>query len=185
VIPDQDLKLMALVSEGDLSAQRAVVRRLLQRAQRLAVSLLGRGADASDASQASLVEILRCAGEFRGESSLERWADRIVARTALRFARRERRARGADIGDHLERAVSPLGEDSLMVQQYLDQLSAPQRSAIVLRHVFEYSVEEIADLTGVSPNTVKDRLLRGREQIRRLIRREDAIHMSSGSGRYS
>ena len=27
---------------------------------------------------------------------------------------------------------------------------------------FEYSIDEIADLTGISPNTVKDRLLRGR-----------------------
>ena len=184
MLPDSDVQLMTRVGQGDPSAQRAAVGRLLGRAQRLAASLLGRGADASDASQASLIEILRCAGEYRGESSLERWADRIVARTALRFAKRERRARGTDVDEQPDRAVCPVGDDSLMVQQYLDQLPAPQRSAIVLRHVFEYSVEEIAELTAVSPNTVKDRLLRGREQIRRLIRREDAIHPSSLSGRY-
>jgi RNA polymerase sigma-70 factor (ECF subfamily) len=175
---------MNLVGQGDPSAQRVVVGRLLQRAQRLAASLLGRGADASDASQASLIEILRCAGEYRGESSLERWADRIVARTALRFARHERRARGTAVDDPPDRAVFPPGDESMMVQQYLDYLPAPQRAAIVLRHVFEYSVEEIAELTGVSVNTVKDRLLRGREQIRRHVRRDDATHISSASGRY-
>jgi RNA polymerase sigma-70 factor (ECF subfamily) len=174
---------MSLAAGGDVSAQRHVVRRLLQRAQRLAASLLGGGADASDASQASLVEILRCAGEYRGESSLERWADRIVARTSLRFAKQERRARGADVEDHPERAVFPSGDNLLMVQQYLDQLPAPQRSALVLRHVFEYSVEEIAELTGVSPNTVKDRLLRGRDLIRKLIRQEDTKPAWSASGR--
>jgi RNA polymerase sigma factor (sigma-70 family) len=184
VSADQDLQLMALVGEGDSSAQRAVVRRLLARVQRLAASLLGRGADASDASQASLVEILRCASDYRGESSLERWADRIVARTALRFAKHERRASGIKVDEPPEQAVFPAGDDSLIAQQYLDDLPAPQGSAIVLRHVFEYSVEEIAELTGVSPNTVKDRLLRGREQIRRLIRREDAIHLSTASGRF-
>jgi DNA-directed RNA polymerase specialized sigma24 family protein len=44
--------------------------------------------------------------------------------------------------------------------------------ALVLRHVLGYSVEEIAELTEVSPNTVKDRLVQAREQVRKTLRRE-------------
>jgi DNA-directed RNA polymerase specialized sigma24 family protein len=53
---------------------------------------------------------------------------------------------------------------------------------LVLRHGFEYSIDEIAELTGVSPNTVKDRLLRAREAIRRIIRREQLLDAASGRG---
>jgi RNA polymerase sigma-70 factor (ECF subfamily) len=46
---------------------------------------------------------------------------------------------------------------------------------LVLRHVLEYSIEEIASITESSPNTVKDRLLQARRQIRQGIRRDTAI----------
>jgi RNA polymerase sigma-70 factor (ECF subfamily) len=57
-----------------------------------------------------------------------------------------------------------------------------QRSALVLRHVMGYSVNEIAELSDVSPNTVKDRLLRGTREMRRLIRRDVAIGTGSKGG---
>jgi DNA-directed RNA polymerase specialized sigma24 family protein len=40
---------------------------------------------------------------------------------------------------------------------------------LILRHGLEYSVEEIAEMFGISPNTVKDRLLRGRSALRREL----------------
>ena len=59
-------------------------------------------------------------------------------------------------------------EDSpLLVEAYVRGLPDVQRIAVLLRHVYECSIDEIADLTRVSPNTVKDRLLRAHaEQIR-------------------
>jgi RNA polymerase sigma-70 factor (ECF subfamily) len=56
--------------------------------------------------------------------------------------------------------------------EYLAELPETRRVALVLRHVMGYSIEEIAELTEVSPNTVKDRLLRAREQVRKTLRRE-------------
>ena len=153
----------------------------MDRVQRLSRSLLQNNADASDASQASLLEILKSAGTFRGESSLERWADRIVVRTALRAAAK-RRADGAAIWGDVETAVMAASDPTVMVREYLERLSEPARTVLVLRHGFEYSIEEIAELTGVSPNTVKDRLLRAREAIRRIIRREQLVDAASGRG---
>jgi RNA polymerase sigma-70 factor (ECF subfamily) len=56
--------------------------------------------------------------------------------------------------------------------EYLAELPEARRVALVLRHVMDYSVEEIAGLTATSPNTVKDRLLHARQQMRRSIRRD-------------
>ena len=177
----EDLQLMALAAAADPTAQRLIATRLMDRVQRLSRSLLQNNADASDASQASLLEILKSAGTFRGESSLERWADRIVVRTALRSAAK-RRAEGTTMWDDVDMAVHGSSDPSVMVREYLDRLSEPARTVLVLRHGFEYSIEEIADLTGVSPNTVKDRLLRAREAIRRIIRREQLLDTASGRG---
>jgi RNA polymerase sigma-70 factor (ECF subfamily) len=177
----EDLQLMSLAAAADPTAQRLIATRLMDRVQRLSRSLLQNNADASDASQASLLEILKSAGTFRGESSLERWADRIVVRTALRSAAK-RRAEGTAMWDDVEMAVHGSSDPSVIVREYLDRLSEPARTVLVLRHGFEYSIEEIADLTGVSPNTVKDRLLRAREAIRRIVRREQLLDAASGRG---
>jgi RNA polymerase sigma-70 factor (ECF subfamily) len=167
-----DLELMALVAAGDACAQRTLVERLMRRTQRLALVLLRQRADASDASQTSLLEILRSAHTYRGDSPLERWADRIVVRTSLRLAGKRRRVVDGD-SEALAIVAATPDESPLVVEAYLRGLPGPQRVAVILRHVYDCSVDEIADLTGVSPNTVKDRLLRGRETIRRSIRRED------------
>ncbi|MFO0571899.1 MAG: sigma-70 family RNA polymerase sigma factor [Polyangiaceae bacterium] len=66
-------------------------------------------------------------------------------------------------------------------KEYLEQLPEAQREALVLRHVMGYSVSEIAEATEVSPNTVKDRLLRGTREMRRLIRRDQAIGLGPSS----
>jgi RNA polymerase sigma-70 factor (ECF subfamily) len=167
-----DIKLMDQVARGDVVAQRVLVRRLLRRIERVCRALLRNRQDAEDAAQISVIEILKSARNYRGESSLERWSDRITARTALRSVAHERRARRAPL-DHEPGVTHAIGEQTLLASQYLDRVSERQRSVLILRHGLEYSVEEIAELSGISPNTVKDRLLRGRSVLRRLLRRDD------------
>jgi RNA polymerase sigma-70 factor (ECF subfamily) len=165
---------MGRVARGDADAQRQVVRRLLRRVERLCRALLRGREDALDARQLSIVEILRSAHSFRGASTLERWADRITVRTALRAAASERRAQRAPV--ELERDTThPTSESVLLARQYLDGISERQRMVVVMRHSLEYSIEEIAELTGISQNGVKDRLLRARAIMRRMCRREQLL----------
>jgi RNA polymerase sigma-70 factor (ECF subfamily) len=176
--PD-DVELMARVAGADAGAQRALVRRLLRRVERLCRALLRHREDAQDATQLCIVEILKSARSFRGESSLERWSDRITARTALRAAAAERRAQRAPIDLRPSGSVPASGDSSVLAREYLDRLSERQRSVLVLRHGFEFSIEEIAELEGISPNTVKDRLLRGRNRVRGMLRKDHAAHEAS------
>jgi DNA-directed RNA polymerase specialized sigma24 family protein len=53
--------------------------------------------------------------------------------------------------------------------------------AFVLRHLAEYSVEEIAELTGAPPGTVKDRLVSARKQLRTWLRRDAANRRRGGA----
>jgi RNA polymerase sigma-70 factor (ECF subfamily) len=162
----------------DPEARDRLVRRLRPRVQRLAASFLRDAADAEDAAQAAMLEILRATSSFRGESKLETWADRIAVRAAIRLARVRRlaavRTRGTLDPDELPGAQLEPANESLphALQTYLDALPEARRTVLVLRHALGYSVQEIADLTGVSANTVKDRLLSAREQVRKMVRRE-------------
>lgn len=170
-----DVELMARVAGGDAAAQLTLVRRLLGRVQRLCRALLRNAHDAQDAAQVSLLEILQSARSFRGDSSLERWADRITVRTTLRSSRNEKRAQRTPLDAEPERVSAPSGEDAVLAQEYLLRVTERQRTVLILRHGFEYSIDEIAELAGISPNTVKDRLLRGRGLMRKMFRREQFL----------
>jgi RNA polymerase sigma-70 factor (ECF subfamily) len=178
----EDIRMMMQAAAGRSDAQRQVVERLLARARRVCRRLLGDEADSEDAAQQSLVEVLRASGQYRGDSSLERWADRIVARTAMRQAKERTRQRGVRASDVEPDAFAARGGDRWATEQaprsaaaYLQRLPEDMRAALVLRYVLDYSVDEIAEATEVSRNTVKDRLLRGRRAMRQYIRRDQAI----------
>lgn len=166
---------MARVARGDPEAQRLVVGRLLRRVERICRSLLRNSVDALDARQLSLIAILQSARSFRGDSTLERWADRITARTALRAAASERRARQAPGDADQQRSSDPMGESAVLARECLTHISDRQRTVLILRHGLEYSIEEIAEISGISVNSVKDRLLRGRAIARRMARREQLL----------
>ncbi len=174
---DSDARL-AQEAATDPVARDALARRLEPRVKRLCASLL-RDDDAQDAAQLAMLEIVRSAPGFRGESTLEAWADRIAVRTAIRLARARRlasvRSKAAVEPDELpgSNPTSDVAEGlPRSIIAYLDELPEARRTVLVLRHAMGYSVNEIAEYTGVSPNTVKDRLLAARDQVRKTVRRE-------------
>jgi RNA polymerase sigma-70 factor (ECF subfamily) len=181
---ESDLALMSLVARQDARAQRLLVERLTQRVRRITRLLSGASVDPDDAAQLSLLEILRSADSFRVATSLERWADRISARTTLRLVRREHQRRNL-LTRWLVPGSLPWGKkeepgqgERIGLTSVLARLSPPRREALVLRHALEFSVDEIAELTGAPPGTVKDRLVAGRKQLRRLLERDAGTRRS-------
>lgn len=177
---------MAQVAAGNAAAMNTVAHRLSGRVRRLCRAIVKNGALAEDASQVALVEILGSARTYGGKSSLERWADRIAARVTLRHARDERRrfqmvtsledteaaepsAPAHDVADSA-RAATPRH-----LEEYLGELPAVQREALLMKHSLGYTVEEIAELLSVPVGTVKDRLVTARRQVRKLIQRDLTI----------
>jgi RNA polymerase sigma-70 factor (ECF subfamily) len=173
-----DLDLMARVARKDPVAQRLLVERVGGRVFNVSRLLCGASADAEDAAQLSLMEILKSAESFRVAQSLEAWADRITVRTTLRAKRRERERRGL-LARWLSPGFFPWGapgsapaRDAGGVERFLDQLDPERRRAFVLHHALDYTVDEIAEATGAPPGTVKDRLVMARRTLRRFIERD-------------
>lgn len=178
-----ELELMRAVAAHDPRAEAELVRRIIGLVRGRARVLIRNNADVDDASQSAMVEILRSAANFRGDGALAGWCERIAVRTILRLQRKQARAVAS-----IDAAVNPddvsasLPEPQLAetipggeVEHYLLELSDDRHKALVLRHVLGHSVEEIAEQTGVSPNTVKDRLRMARKQVRQSIRQREVI----------
>ncbi len=179
--------LVSLAAEGDSEAQAHLVALLRRRVRTISFAILGHPEDAEDASQNILMELLRSAGAYRG-GNLNAWADRIAVRTAVRYAR-QRRMRAAREDSAVDPdAFAPPVHSSFRhtiprpILAYLGELPEARRTALVLRHVLDYGIAEIAVMTEVSPNTVKDRLLSARRQIRKCVRRDLATRSYNPDG---
>ena len=160
-----------------------MVERLLPRVRTLVHYLAAGDRDADDLVQLSLVQLLRSAGAFRGDSRLEAWADRITIRTSLRYLKRRRwREQRVCLEPHDEPAGAA-GQLSAAERQQLrphllgllQRLAPEQRVTVVLRLMHQYSLEEIAAVTGAPVNTVRDRLQVGRRKLRRLLVRDPVL----------
>lgn len=178
-VPQRTNDVSELVSRavgGDAQARHQIVEQLSRRVRGIALSILGNAADADDATQSIFLELFQSLPGFRGEN-LVPWTDSIAVRTAVRHARsrRVRSARDASVDPEelVSDAAAPVEHGvPRAIVEYLAELPETRRVVLVLRHVMGYSVDEIAELTEVSPNTVKDRLLQAREQVRKTLRRE-------------
>lgn len=141
--------------------------------------------DAADVVQEVFVKIFRAVKQFHGESSLKTWIYRIAVNEALNYRRGWLRRRshefvsldeeaGAAWCDRKPASETPYelleqGERQRLVKQALASLAQPYRAAMVLREIEDFTYEEIAQVLGIAEGTVKSRLMRGRELLRRKL----------------
>jgi len=149
--------------------------------------ILGNDADAADVLQNVLLKIVRGIGQFHGHSSLKTWIYRIAVREALNYRRGWFRRHLHEPFSRDEESAEPvvalaaqadgdnpyetleLAERQQMVKVALNGLPPVYRAVLVLREIEEFSYDEIAEVLGIAEGTVKSRLMRGRELLRRRL----------------
>jgi len=143
--------------------------------------------DACDVVQEVFLKIFRNIVNFRGGSSLKTWIYRIAVNEAHNHRRWFSRHQRPEIGfapndespgpreDNLaDPGRSPFElalnqETRVLVENALAKLNPKFRAAVVLRDIEDLSYDEIAMVLDVSMGTVKSRILRGREALRRIL----------------
>ncbi len=179
---ENDSELAYYAARGDEQACRRLVDRLFSRVRRTMSYLAGGGADAEDLSQMALIQIVRSAGSFRGDCTLEYWADRVAVQTAAKhFAKNKRRTELRETysvtppGGHMvENEVEQL-RLGRRLSQVLRGLTKKHRTAVVLHYLYGYKVAEIAELTGARVNTVRGRIRVGKKKLRQLAMRDPLL----------
>jgi RNA polymerase sigma-70 factor (ECF subfamily) len=180
----------ACLSDGLRQGAEWAYEDLIQRFQQPVFNLVSRllwdPNDVCDVVQEVFLKVFRKIGSFRGDSSLKTWVYRIAVNEAHNHCRWTGRHRGHEVGLEGEEearsyrdTLPSLGcspyefaldrERHRMVEAALADLSPGFRSVVVLRDVEDLSYEEIADIVGLPLGTVKSRILRGREALRRQL----------------
>ena len=177
-----DRELMHRVAKRDEPAFTELSNRYSARLLTMAWRLLGNRADAEDAVQRALLRLYTSARSYRSEWAVSTWLYRITTNVCVDEMRR-RRSRFV-----LQRAAQEEadgqgllfawggghgggGAQNLDVQRALDRVPLEARILLALRYMDGLSYRELARVRGISVNTVKSQLARGKSIVRKILKK--------------
>ena len=182
-----DEDLVDLARQGGENAVRALIKRNNQRLFRVARAVVRNDGEAEDIVQETYVRAFTNLETFRGDSRFATWLTRIALNEALGRMRRRRPV--AELSE-LDAAISGGGSvimfptsltmpgaDSELargqvrdfLEKAVDELPEGFRLVFILRDIEEMSTEETANQLSLKPETVKTRLHRARNLMRKTI----------------
>ena len=128
--------------------------------------------DVQDAIQDTFCRYLEKKPDFRNEEHEKAWLIKVatnICRDLIRF-----RVRHPKVSiDEMENILAAPEQRETLKE--LLELPIKNKTVIYLHYVEGYSIKEIADILGITESAVKSRLLRGRKQMRDMVRMEGGI----------
>jgi RNA polymerase sigma-70 factor (ECF subfamily) len=185
-VVSDDLDLVHATQHGDVSAFEQLVARYDAKLLRIAQHVTHNREDSEDAVQDALLKAYQHLGEFREDAQFSTWLTRITINEALSRLRKRRTTKEVSLDDDFE------GEDVTRPQEVADWAPNPEelyraselrniliaslkqvgpilRTVFVLRDIEGLSIDETAEVLQLSIGTVKARLWRARQQLRKLL----------------
>lgn len=188
-----DTDFLERLKAGETAAFDELINRFSADIYKMLFRLTGNAEEARDLTQETFLRVVQSVKSFRGDASLKTWLFRIginQARNRRRWwlARKlnltfsldadNKHDEGLNLRDTLrdDARQSPeeetlQREQSTQLREALNELSPNFREAVVLRDIEGLSYEEIAALLETSVGTVKSRIARGREELRKKLKR--------------
>ena len=179
--------LLERLKEGTAESRAELAERYAPSLLRTARRLVG-DEEARDCVQEALMLAIVNIAQFEGRSSLEAWLRRIVINAALQRVRKAARRGEELVEDPYStfdasgcRVVADVGEvpsvDALLgrkrvleaVRGAIADLSPTHRAVIVLHHMEDYSIEDVAELLEITPGAAKMRLHRARQSLASVL----------------
>ncbi|MCD8321591.1 MAG: sigma-70 family RNA polymerase sigma factor [Oscillospiraceae bacterium] len=183
----EEQQLIKAVLAGDTESFEALVKANETMVYNLALHMLSDPQDALDASQEAFFRAWRGLASFRGNSKFSVWLYRLTSNVCLDMLRvRERQAHTSltdEEGRELplpDERLSPEGELERSewrqaVRDGLSRLEPEFRQALALRELCGLSYEEIGQVAGLEPGTVKSRIFRARQKLAAILTAEGNI----------
>jgi RNA polymerase sigma-70 factor (ECF subfamily) len=188
--PREDAVLIRAFQGGDKAAFDGLVLRHQHTLFNLCYRFLGDYQEANDSAQEAFIKVYRSLKRFRFESAFSTWLHRIAVNTCRNRLksgeyRRKRetvslddpaspdhRSPGMRIRDESGSPAMALENKERMrlIQEAINALPPEQKEVVALRDIEGFSYEEIVEITGVNPGTVKSRLARARLELRKRLR---------------
>jgi RNA polymerase sigma-70 factor (ECF subfamily) len=181
-----ELDLIARILQGETHLFHDLIRPCERAAYLTALSLVKNEADAEDVAQEAIIKAYRALASFRGAAKFSTWLLSIVLNEARGKLRRTNRlaVESLDSREEDEQDLTPFviadwreipsevlerRELAKRIEDAIQNLAPTYREVFLLRDKEELSIEEIAQIAGVSPGLVKVRLFRARMVLQRQL----------------
>jgi len=168
-----DTDLVVRAQEGDQIAFARLADDVYGGLQQLAYRILRDPELARDAAQQTALSMWRNLPQLRDPSRFEAWSYRLCVNACYKEARRRRHAipvigsgshREPTASDEFQRVI-----DHDQLERGFRRLSMDQRVVMVLHHYMGMPVDQVAATLGIPLGTVKSRLNRGLQHMRRAL----------------
>lgn len=178
---NDESKLIHSALAGQTEAFGELVRRYQDRLYSAVVHILGNRSEAEDVVQDAFIQAYVKLDTFKHNSKFYTWLYRIAFNVSISRRRRRRvelsvdegrEATGIEPVDHGASPSAPLEEKERRDQLHeaMLRLTDEHRQIIVLRHMEDFSYEEIAEVLEISVGTVRSRLHRARASLLEHLR---------------
>ena len=156
------------------SGEHAALGDLMQSYQNYVYSILStmlRTHEAEEATQDTFIKIYKNIDQYNGNSKLTTWMYRIAYRTGLDYLKRRKNHRSLDESLNEEPfadSIEPMALSDMRnwIDRELNKLDPKDAALVRLYYLNEYSIQEVADITGISISNVKIKLFRSRKKLK-------------------
>lgn len=178
---EQEAAVIQAVLDGDVNAYEALVKEYEKNVYNLALRMTGNSEDAYDMSQEAFIKAYNSLTAFRGDSKFSVWLYRIVSNVCLDFLRSKNRRPTVSLStenDDGEDVELDIADDSNSPELVLERgltrdavrrglaaLPDDHREILLLREIQGLSYDEIGEVLGIEPGTVKSRIFRARKKL--------------------
>ncbi len=182
VTSDEQIVERALAGEAEAFGE--IVRRWERRIYALACGMLDSSEDARDATQETFLSAFRNLRGFRGEAKVSSWLHRIAVNQCITRQRRAKVRKESALEDEAARGgvayttpaslsparVAESRQRREIVRRAVQALPAELRQVVLMKEFEELTFQEIADVLGLPPSTVKSRLYTALRQLQLRLR---------------
>jgi RNA polymerase sigma-70 factor (ECF subfamily) len=170
-----DILLVDRCKDGDDAATRELFRLYHKRVHATLYRILGRSSEMDDLMQDTFIQVFRGLHNFRGESKLSTWIDRITVRVAYRHIGKSKKIpMPVEEYEHLQAAqAAPPSQASSRqgvrhLYEALAQLPPNARIAFALHEIDGRSIAEVAEIVGAAKSATKLRVWRARRALLKI-----------------
>ncbi len=185
MIDIEEKKIVKKAATGSAEAFEQLMLQYQTPIYNLCLRITGNPEDAADMTQESFLKAWRSLDSFHFEAAFSTWLYRLASNTCLDFLRSTKRRRELSLTVEDESGESQLldlpdpaptpesalltSEENAHLNAAMGQLDPEQRRILTLRVVNDLSYTEIAAVLNIKEGTVKSRLARARENLRKKL----------------
>lgn len=175
-----DSFLVKKIINGDSRAFEIIVERYQNFVFTIVFRILKDREEAEEVAQDTFIKAFNSLSGFREESKFSTWLYKIAYRKALDRLRKENFNENQILKEELKNDFETVKnglelmlqeERSLIVKNAIQQLEPLEATIVTFYYLEEYSIKEIAEVTGVSEVNIKVKLFRSRKVLFCLLQK--------------